>query len=275
MVADLIAGGIVESRLHLSLTSHLHVDIEQAVAVLTVLTYEEVLDVHLRTGIEIHLTGDAGKAPEVLIFEIGAVAPAHDLHGDEVLAFLQVFRDVKLCSHLRVLRVAHVFAVHPEREVARGRTNVEEHLLTVPVSRQFEGTAVGTGVVVRLADIRGIALEGRSPGIANVLVDLVAIAIQFEEARHGEVHPLRIVILQRIEAFRGILMVFHKIELPHALHREETGRLRLVTFLGKVLILKGEEVGVTRLTVHLVHFRVEPHGRLLGISRYHGHGGQR
>ena len=229
---------------------------------------------HLRRGIEIHLTGDAGKAPEVLIFEIGAVTPAHDLHGDEILAFLQVFRDVKLCSHLRVLRVAHVFAVHPECEVARGRTNVEEHLLTVPVSRQFEGTAVGTGVVVRLADIRGIALEGRSPGIANVLVDLVAIAIQFEEARHGEVHPLRIVILQRIEAFRGILMVFHEMELPHALHGEETGRLRLVTFLGKVLILKGEEVGVARLTVHLVHLRVPPHGCLLGITRRHSHTGQ-
>ena len=151
---------------------------------------EEVLNMHLRRGIEIHLTGNACKAPEVLILEIGTVAPAHDLHGDEVLTFLQVFRDVKLSSHLRVLGVAHVFAVHPEREVARGRTNVEEHLLTVPVCRQFEGTAVGTGVVVRLADIRGIALEGRSPGIADVLVDLVSIAIQFEEARYGEVHPL-------------------------------------------------------------------------------------
>ena len=70
MVADLIAGGIVESRLHLSLTSHLHVDIEQAVAVLIVLTHKDVLDVSLRTGIEIHLSGDARKAPEVLILEI-------------------------------------------------------------------------------------------------------------------------------------------------------------------------------------------------------------
>ena len=43
-------------------------------------------------------------------------------------------------------------------------------------------------------------------------------------------------------------MVFYEIELPHALHGEVTARLGLVTFLGKVLILKGEEVGVARLT---------------------------
>ena len=69
-------------------------------------------------------------------------------------------------------------------------------------------------------------------------------------------------------------MVFHEIELPHTLHREETGRFRLVTFLGKVLILKGEEVGVARLTVHLVHLRILPHGCLLSIGRSHNKTGK-
>ena len=236
---------------------------------------EEILNVYLRCSIEIHLAGNACEAPEVLIFEIGTVAPAHDLHGDEILAFLQVFRDIELSSHLRVLGVAHVFAVHPERKVARGGTDVEDDFLSVPILRQFEGTAVGTGVVVRLADIRGIALEGGAPSIAHVLVDGIAIAVELEKSRHGEVRPLRIVVLQGEEALGGILMVFHKVELPLALHREETGRLRLVSLTGEVFVLICEEMGMTRLTIHLVHFRVEPHGRLLGMNRYHGHGGQR
>ena len=67
----------------------------------------------LRSGVEIHLTGNTREAPEVLILQIRAVAPAHNLHGNQVFARLQVFRDVKLGSHLRILRVAHVFAVHP------------------------------------------------------------------------------------------------------------------------------------------------------------------
>ena len=39
-------------------------------------------------SIKIHFAGDTREAPEVLILEIGTVAPTHDLHGDEVLAGL-------------------------------------------------------------------------------------------------------------------------------------------------------------------------------------------
>ena len=53
-----------------------------------------------RCGIEIHLAGDTREAPEVLILEIRAVAPAHDLHGDKVLAWLQIFREIELGSDL-------------------------------------------------------------------------------------------------------------------------------------------------------------------------------
>ena len=74
----------------------------------------------LRGGIEIDLTGDTCKAPEVLILEVRAIAPAHDLHGDEVTAWLQVFRDIELGCDLGVLRVAYVLAIDPDEEVARG-----------------------------------------------------------------------------------------------------------------------------------------------------------
>ena len=177
----------------------------------------------LRSGIEVHLASNTGEAPEVLILEIRAITPAHDLHGDEVLTCLQVLGDVELGCYLGILRVAHELAIDPDGEVASGRAYVEEHLLTFPVGRQVEGTTIGTGIVVGLTDIRGIALEGGTPGVTHVLIGLVAIAIELEESGNGEIHPLGIVVLQSEEVLRGILMVLHEVELPHALHREETG----------------------------------------------------
>ena len=218
-------------------------------------------------GIEIHLAGNAREAPEVLVLQIGAVAPAHHLHGYQVIARLHIFGDVKLGGHLRVLRVAHVLAVHPHGEVARGRADMEINLLSLPILRQAERAAVRARIVVGLPDVGRVALEGGTPGIAHVLIGLVAIAVQLEEPGHGEVGPLRVVILQREEVLRRILMVLHKAELPQALHREKSRGLRLVVRLCLALTLEGKEMGAPRLTVHLVHIGVLPYGQLLRIGR--------
>ena len=56
-----------------------------------------------------------------MVFVPAAVAPAHDLHGYEVVfAWDDVFGDVKLCCHLAVLAVADVFAVDVEGDVGCG-----------------------------------------------------------------------------------------------------------------------------------------------------------
>ena len=74
----------------------------------------------LLAGIEVNLAGNAGKAPEVLVLEIGAVAPAHHLHGNEVfLARREVGSEVKLGGNFGVFAVAHEAAVHPHAEVGR------------------------------------------------------------------------------------------------------------------------------------------------------------
>ena len=76
------------------------INLQYAFAVNIVLSNCQILDMHLRTGIEIHLAGYTCKAPEVLILQIRAVAPAHHLHSDEVLAFLQILGDVELSCNL-------------------------------------------------------------------------------------------------------------------------------------------------------------------------------
>ena len=62
--------------------------------------HEEVLYANLRCGIEIDLAGDTSEAPEILILKVRTITPAHDLHGDKVLAWLQIFCDIKLCCYL-------------------------------------------------------------------------------------------------------------------------------------------------------------------------------
>ena len=179
-----------------------------------------IVDMHLRTGIEIHLAGNTRQAPEVLVLQIRAVAPAHHLHGNEVTPRLHKLRQVKLGSYLRVLRVTHELAVHPHHEVAGGRAHMQQHLLAFPVLRQLEGAAVGARVVIGLADVGRLGLKRRAPGVADVLVDGVAVAVEFKQSGHGEVHPLGVVKVCPPEVFRRILMVFHEVKPPHALHRQ-------------------------------------------------------
>ena len=74
----------------------------------------------LRTCIEIHLTGNTREAPIVLVFKIRTIAPAHHLHGNKVLTRLEILGDIELGSHLAVLAISHVLAVHPESQVTGG-----------------------------------------------------------------------------------------------------------------------------------------------------------
>jgi len=168
-----------------------HLQFAVPVVVDEVLMDEDVLDVCFGACIEIDLASDACEAPEVLILEIGAVAPTHDAHSDEVfLAGNEVFGQVELSLHLGVLAIAYVLAIDPHLEVGGGRTDVEVDVLSLPSGWDGDELAVRTRVVVALLDIGWVGVELRVPGIADVLVDLVAIAFELKESGHGEVHPL-------------------------------------------------------------------------------------
>ena len=222
---------------------------------------------HLRTGIEIHLASNTRQAPEVLVLEIRAVAPAHDLHGDEVFTLLQILSDVELGSHLRVLAISHITTIDPKLEVARSRTDMEEHLLTTPAVGQEELATITARIVIGLANKWWIIVERRTPGISYILVDGIAMTIQLKQSWNGEILPTGIVVVEGPEASGSILMVLDEMEAPHALHREITLRLRLQPTSGKFFILVGEEVGSSCLTVLLVHLRITPLGCVVSNSR--------
>ena len=106
----IIAFGILQIQL----------DVQSTVSIIVyqIRSDEYIFQMSFRTGIEIYLACDTGKAPEVLIFQIRTVAPAHHLHGDEVLfSRFQVFGQIKFGSYLAVFAVAHEFTVHPHLQV--------------------------------------------------------------------------------------------------------------------------------------------------------------
>ena len=240
---------------------------EQAVAVAVdeVLADGDVGNAHFRPGVQVNLAGYAGKPPEVLVFKVRAVTPAHHLHCDEVAPRLEVFGDVELGSHLAVFAVTDVASVDPEHEVARGRAYVEVHLAALPAAGQAERAAVGAYVVFRKAHKRRVALERGVPGIAHVLVRGVAVAVEFKKARHGDFGPGRVVVVGLEESFGPVGVVAPEVELPHPLHRKVAGRLPFLPLQGQGQALVGKEVGTPRLAVLLVHGWVLPHGgRSLG-----------
>ena len=91
---------------------------------------------------------------------------------------------------------------------------MENNLLTSPVVRQCELTAIRARIVLCLTDIRRIALESRTPGIADVFIDTVAMTVQFKEPWYREVLPLRVVVVDTKEIGWSVLVVFHKMEAP-------------------------------------------------------------
>ena len=171
----------------------------------------------LRTCIEIHFTGDSRKTPEVLVFKVRTVAPTHHLHGNQVLlARREILRQVEFRRHLAVFAVSHEFAVHPYHQVGRSRTHVQVNPLTFPIGRHGHHLTVRPRIIVTLFHERRFGSELCSPWITIVAVNGISVTIQLQDAGHGKVRPLRIVVLQGIEVARSFVVVLGEIEFPLA-----------------------------------------------------------
>ena len=100
---------------------------------------------------------------------------------------------------------------------------MEIHILALPVLRQVKGAAIGTRIVIEFADIRRIWIKLGSPGITDILIGSVAIAIQFKQARYRKILPLRIIIVGSKEIGRTLVVVLDEIKFPSAFHRKVVG----------------------------------------------------
>ena len=120
----------------------------------------EIADADLGRGVEIDVALDAGQPPEVLALEIGAVRPAVDLDGQDVLARLEEPGDVELGRRLRVLAEADLLAVDPDVEERLDGAEVEKDVASRPIRRDGERPAVGADRVVVVRHERRLGIAG-------------------------------------------------------------------------------------------------------------------
>ena len=221
-------------------------------------------DMAFVAGIEAAVAAHAREAEEVLIFEIGAVAPAEDLEGEEILAGLHEARDVELAFEFRILAVTDEPSVDPQVDVRGDGPEMGDDLFVRPRGGNFDFTAVGADVVFGRGHLGRIVFKLLAPGVADVEVDRIAVAVQFPEPRNGHLAPCAVVEAGTKEVRGTLLGVAHPREFPRPVEVEEAfGGVRVAP-PGGVCGFVGEEGGVHLLPVDLVDRRVEPFRKSLG-----------
>ena len=219
----------------------------------------EIADLRLRRREEHHVAVDAGVAEEVLVLEVRAVAPAVDLHGEQVVAGTEVLRDVELVGRAAVLAVAHLLAVHPHVVGAVHALEAQVHGAVLPRVRHGERGAVGRNgivVAVRVGRIVGV-------GIGDVRVNRYAVALQLHAARHVDVVPAGVVEAGLVEILRTLRRGAAPVVAPRAVERFHPRRPRQLGREGVLHARERERVGARGLHVHVVDELVLPLGGLL------------
>ena len=85
--------------------------------------------------VEQHIAVDASEAPEVLVFEIGAIAVFIHLDGNLIVTLLEIAGDVELRGFHGTLRVTHLLAINPDIEGRHDTLEAQECLTFLPIGR--------------------------------------------------------------------------------------------------------------------------------------------
>jgi len=165
---------------------------------------------------EIDVAEDAAQAPEILILQIGAVAPAKHLDREQVVAGLQVRRQAKRRRRAAVLAEAELLAVDPQIEERVDAIEGDEDLSPGPLGRDGERAPVGRDGIIVLGRQRGPRIR---PGIGDVGVDRDAVALHLDIGRYGDGLPGGVVEARLPEAGDAIGRPGDPGEFPIAVER--------------------------------------------------------
>ena len=184
----------------------------------------EITDADIRCGIEPNITVDATEAPEILIFQITAVAILVNLYGYLVLACLQIRSHVKFARLHRTLRISHLLAVNPYIEGAHHALEAQEGLTVLTeqqrVCLQLEATFILSGRIAFL--VGGPVLLGCShhirridfKGITCRYIDRCTISVHLPIGWYRERFPVLAAIVSTIEIHDSFLRRLRPSELP-------------------------------------------------------------
>ena len=238
--------GIVDGiilNLFLVKVLHLSRNVERSVGIggIVVGNAHDVAHLHLGLRREVDIAVDARQAEHVLAFEERGVAVAVYFDRQNILALLQIRRDVKLREVARVFRETHVAAVDVEIEERVHAVEVEVDHAPFPVCghgeraavrANFVSVVVGQPVFARLAhhaalpvahchvvveDDALVRVDGQAVFQAAVLAD----AGDVPAHRHFHLVPAGGAERCFIEIFRALVGSAHPVEIPCAVERLE------------------------------------------------------
>ena len=155
-----------------------------------------ILNAFQLSCIEFHPTGDTRQAPEILVFEVGSVAPAHHLQFQRILALTNVFGEIETGFQLAVFAVADGLPVHTNLHVGRYAADAQADLLAHPVLIELEGAAIHASVIVFLGYERRIVLKMALPGVSHVDINRLTIALKFPHAGDADRSPVAVLVAE-------------------------------------------------------------------------------
>ena len=185
-----------------------------------------VANTYERYVVDVHVAEDTTHAEHVLTFEVRAVAPAHYLHRQTVLARAEILGDVEFVVVVRTLRIAHIFAVQVDEGGTVNTSEIDERAVLLPALGQFEEADIrtdGIDAVVLSAVVEALTRVNIRWRIAvrilHVAIDGTVVAVHFPIGRHGNGRPTADVIVLLVEVGRTQRRFGHEVEVPVAVQR--------------------------------------------------------
>ena len=132
------------------------------------------------------------------------------------------------------------------------------NLFALPICGNFHHLTVRTRVVVLLLNVGRVLLKLSCPGVANILVNGVAISVELEKSRHGEVLPKGIVEIRSVEILWTVVMMRHELEFPHTFQGKVALRLRFTTRSRQFGRLESEEGRTGCLAIYAIYQGIQP-----------------
>ena len=226
----------------------------------------DVTDIVGRTGLQVNIPEDAGHAPEILVFQIRAVAPAIHLGRQQVFPRLQVLGDIKLRRRTAALAVANLFAVDPQ---VKGRVNAvkrNEHLFAVPVFRETERLTVGADLIDIILN-KGRIFRKR---IGLIAVDQRTIIMNGPVGWHRNGFPRAVIKVGFVKVQRPFRGLRRPVELPIPVQQLEMIRLLTIIRQRVLPVLKGIKCHVRLHRIDLNYLLIFPVMRNLRHCRRTG-----
>ena len=207
-----------KSNLHASLSPHLTGKVKACR--LQVLLYKRtnlhIPDMRLRHSIQIHASEQTGKAVEILILAPASDRPLKYLNRQFIFPIPQIRRQFKIRRCKRILAVAHIHAVQPDRKPALRSLKRDEHALPQKILRQCEIFHIACYRIELLWHFLRPDFLPAVPRVLGVGILRPIVALHLNMRRDANVRPRSAIIIILLKTGNCLRIISRIMEFPRS-----------------------------------------------------------